>query len=270
MGVPNDNGGEAFMKVAVFGAAGWLGRAIIANMQTHHDVRAIDFGPEAWQSWEDVDGAWAGDTYHGDISDFGQVDAALEGVDAVVHAAVYATRTPGGYGVDDEKPFTINLKGLWNVLEASRRRQIARVVHVGSCQTVHPQGLFFEADVRRPDGSLYAVCKRLQEEMCRQYHDAFGMSIAVLRPDYIVDSRIGLGRGRETLGAEGSPLRNGWVCRHDLAEACRLAAEHPDLVFEVLHIVGTSEAEATCNVARAREFLGLHYAGDLRQYAREE
>ena len=55
------------MKVAVFGAAGWLGRAIIANMQAHHDVRAIDYGPGAWRSWEDVDGGWDGETYHGDI-----------------------------------------------------------------------------------------------------------------------------------------------------------------------------------------------------------
>ena len=31
------------------------------------------------------------------------------------------------------------------------------------------------------------VSKRLQEEMCRQYHEAFGTKIVVLRPDYIVD-----------------------------------------------------------------------------------
>ena len=269
MGVHNYKGESAFMKVAVFGAAGWLGRAIIANMQAHHDVRAIDYGPDAWRSWEDVDGSWDGETYHGDISDFEQVDAALEGVEAVVHAAVYSTRTPGGYGVEDEKPFSVNLKGLWNVLEATRRRDITRVVHVGSCQTVHPQRIFFDEHVRRPDGSLYAVCKRLQEEMCRQYYEAFGLSIVVLRPDYIVDSRIGLGKGREVLGPEGSPLRNGWVCRHDLAEACRRAVEHPDLLFEILHIVGTPEADETCNTARAREILGLQYAGNLQQYREE-
>ena len=80
------------MKVAVFGAAGWLGRAIIANMQVHHDVRAVDYGPEAWQSWKDVDGDWDGETHYGDISDFGQVDAALEGVEAVVHACAGGLR----------------------------------------------------------------------------------------------------------------------------------------------------------------------------------
>jgi nucleoside-diphosphate-sugar epimerase len=184
----------------------------------------------------------------------------------VVHAAVYASDAPGGYGVDDEKPFQINLKGLWNVLEAARQREIKRVVHVGSCQAVHAQGVFFSADVRRPDGSLYAVSKRLQEEMCRQFHEAFAMSIVVLRPDYIVDSRIGLGRHREKLGKGGSPCRNGWVCRHDLAQACRLAAECEGLGFDIFHIVGTPEADQTCNVARSRQILGLEYAGDLEQY----
>jgi hypothetical protein len=65
---------------------------------------------------------------------------------------------------------------------------------VGSCETVHPRGLFFTSEVRRPGGGLYALTKRLQEEMCRSFHDAYGMRIIVLRPDYIVDSRLGLGR----------------------------------------------------------------------------
>jgi nucleoside-diphosphate-sugar epimerase len=191
------------------------------------------------------------------------VDAALEGMDAVIHTAVYAA--PDGYQVDDERPFLINLKGLWNVLEAARQRGSGPVVHVGSCQTVHPRGTFFSADIRRPDGGLYAVTKRLQEEMCRQYHEAFGTRVIVLRPDYIVDSRLGIGRYRERLGPGGAPYRNGWVCRHDLAEACRLAME-ADIDFDVFHIVGTPEAEATCNVARSRAVLGLEYRGDLESF----
>ncbi|MEW6755172.1 MAG: NAD(P)-dependent oxidoreductase [Candidatus Latescibacterota bacterium] len=253
------------MRVAVFGAAGWTGRAILAALQGRHAVRAFDSGPEAWQAWADIDGPWEGETVHGDIADFGTVDRALEGMDAVIHAAVYGSRSPGAYGVDDELPFRVNLKGLWNVLEAAHRRRIEPVVHIGSCQTVHPEGVYFTAEVRRPDAGLYAVTKRLQEEMCRQYHEGTGMRMVVLRPDYIVDSRLGIGRQREKLGPPGVPRRNGWVCRHDLAEACRLAIES-NLDFEVLHIVGTPEADATCNVARSRQVLGLRYRGNLEQY----
>lgn len=253
------------MRVVVFGAAGWTGRAILANLQARHQVRAFDAAPEAWQAWADLDGPWEGETVHGDIVDFGTVERAVDGMDAVIHAAVYASREPGAYGPDDPRPFLVNLKGLWNVLEAARERRIQPLVHIGSCQAVHPRGVFFTSEVRRPDASLYAVTKRLQEEMCREYHEATGLRLVVLRPDYIVDSRLGIGRNREKLGPQGAPRRSGWVCRHDLAEACRLAIES-DLRFEVLHIVGTPEADATCNVSRSRQVLGLRYRGDLDRY----
>lgn len=65
--------------------------------------------------------------------------------------------------------------------------------------------------------------------MCRQFHDAYGSRIIVLCPDDIVDSRLRIGRHREKLGSDGAQVRNEWVCRHDLAEACRLAVESESL-----------------------------------------
>jgi nucleoside-diphosphate-sugar epimerase len=253
------------MRIAVLGAAGFAGRAILANLAGRHDVRAFDRGHEAWGAWSDVDGPWcSGEIVHGDIACFAAVDRCLDGVDAGIHVAAYAIGQE--YRDDDPNPFLVNLKGLWNVLESARRRGLRRVVHVGSCQTVHPRGVFFNAEVRRPDGSPYAVSKRLQEEMCRQYHEAFGLPIIVLRADSIVDSRLGIDRFCGKLGVYGRRLRSGWVCRHDLAEACRLAAENTSIPFDVLHIVGTPEADATCNAARGRELLGLVYRGELERY----
>ena len=34
------------------------------------------------------------------------------------------------------------------------KNKIRRVAYIGSCQTIHPQGIFFESEIRRPDGSL--------------------------------------------------------------------------------------------------------------------
>ena len=249
------------MQVVVFGAAGWVGRAILDNLTGRHEVRACDRSPEAWAVGDELEGEWpGGEIVHGDITDFNAIDAALEGVDAVIHAAVYS----GASGDDDDGPFLVNLKGLWNVLEAAHRRGIERIVHIGSCQVVHPEGIFFGPDVRRPDCTLYAVTKRLQEEMCRQFNDAFGQSVVVLRPCSIVDSRRGLAKGGGKLGP-GS-WSESWVCRHDLAEACRLGIETEGIGLEILHMAGTLEAEAHCNVARAREVLGLEFRGDLDQF----
>ena len=104
------------MKVVVFGAAGWTGRAVLANLEGKHQVRAFDRGPETWEEWKDLDGEWQdGEIIHGDIVDFSTVHNATEGMDAVIHLAVYF----GGYGVEDPQPFLVNLKGLWNVLESA-------------------------------------------------------------------------------------------------------------------------------------------------------
>ena len=257
------------MRTLVLGAAGWLGRAILANLRGRHSVRAFDLNDEAWEAWSDIDGPWhpkdGDELIHGDIADFSSVYHSTAGIEGIIHAAAYF-----GTDDDDDRPFLINLKGLWNVLESARRRGIKRIVHVGSCQAVHPEGVFFEAHVRRPDAGLYAVTKRLQEEMCRQFHEGAGLAIIVLRPDYIVDSRIGLGRYRERLGQDGSFTAPGWICRHDMAEACRLALEDEVIEFDVLNIAGTPEASGSCNIDRAKRVLGLELKGDLDRYRKPD
>ena len=253
------------MRIAVFGAAGWLGRAVLSNLEGRHTIRAVDHSPEAWQAWEDIEGPWeGGEVIHSDIADFASVDSALDGIDGVIHATAFF---PHAELPEDDAvaAFAVNVRGLWNVLEAARRHGVHMVVHVGSCQSAHDRGVFFTADVRRPDASLYAVAKRLQEEMCRQFHEGHGSRIVVMRPDYIVDSRLGIGRFREKL--EGTPPQGGgWVCRHDLAQACRLAVESDTIEFDIFHTVGETRCDATCDAARARDVLGLTYEGDLAQY----
>jgi len=250
------------MNMVVFGAGGWVGRAVLQNMPGRHKIRAVLRGPELWDKYKDVDGEWTGgEIIYGHIEDFDFVHKVTEGMDGIIHLTVYFPKED-----NDDLPFLINLKGLWNVLESARRRGIRRIVHAGSCHAVHPKGVFSTSDVRRPDGTLYAVCKRLQEEMCRQFHEAHGSRIIVLRPDYIVDSRIGIGWAKEKLGPGGGRYRPGWVCRHDFSEACRLALEQDKTAFDILHIVGTPEAEKTCNVARSREVLGLVYRDELEKY----
>ena len=208
------------MKVAVFGAAGQVGRAVLRNLlRTGHSVRAFERSAQAWASWEAEDGPLPAEveSVYGDIVDFAAVRATLEGVDAVVHTAVYFPPSvnammsdyeqaglQGGDDLSSEKIWLVNLKGLYNVLEASRQAELpGRVVHLGSCFVKDPRdqsdAQFLSADVRRPDGSLYAVTKRLQEEMCRQYHEAHSLSTIVLRPDYIMDAELGIGRFKEAL-----------------------------------------------------------------------
>ena len=110
--------------------------------------------------------------------------------------------------------------------------------------------------MRSVEGTLYGITKRLQEEVCRQYHDAYGTRVIVFRPCGIGDSRLGINRdGNQASGGIG------WVCRHDLAEACHLALENETIDFDVMHTASHPEADRYCNVARSRDLLGLEYRG---------
>ncbi|NKB68308.1 MAG: NAD-dependent epimerase/dehydratase family protein [Candidatus Latescibacteria bacterium] len=242
------------MKVAVMGAAGWVGRAVLKYFAQRHQVRAFDFAPQSWDKYHELDGAWDGEKIYGDIAQFADVDRALEGVDGVVNLTAYF-----GYEdppEDNVNPFLINVKGMWNILEVARRRGLKRVVQMGSCVVQRPDGVFLSSEVRSVEGDLYGITKRLQEEVCRQFYDAHGVRSIVFRPCSIGDSRLLISR-------DGNPARGGigWVCRHDLAQGCHLALENEAVDFDIMHVASHPEADKYCNTARAREALGLQYEG---------
>ena len=244
------------MKVAVIGAAGWVGRAVLDHFAGRHQVRAFDYNPDAWDAYQAHHDEWDGERLFGDVADFHAVDAALDGMDGVVNLTAYF-----GYQnpkESDLSPFLVNVKGMWNILESARRRNLKRVVQMGSCVVRRPDGLFLSADVRSVEGSLYGITKRLQEEVCRQYHDAYGTRVIILRPSSIGDSRLGTNRA-------GNPARGGldWVCRYDLAEACHLSLENQTIDFDIFHMASAPEADEHCNTARSREVLGLEYKGSF-------
>ena len=240
------------MNVAVIGAAGWVGRAVLEHFADRHQVRAFDYNPEAWEQFARYHDDWEGERVFGNVADFYEVNAALDGMEGVVNLTAYfGYRNPQE---NDVNPFLVNVKGMWNILEAARRNGLRRVVQMGSCVVQRPDGVFLSADERSVEGSLYGITKRLQEEVCRQYFDAYGVRTIILRPCGIGDSRLGINR-------DGTPaLGLGAVCRYDLAEACHLALEST-IDFDIFHMASHPEADKYCNVARSRDLLGLEYQG---------
>ena len=107
------------MKILVMGAAGWTGRAVLANLEGRHTIRAFDRSSDAWNKWEDIDGKWEGERISGEISDFDTVHAATDQMDGIIHLAAYF-----GNQDNDSQPWLVNLKGLFNVLQSAQRRGI--------------------------------------------------------------------------------------------------------------------------------------------------
>ncbi|MFM1550901.1 MAG: NAD-dependent epimerase/dehydratase family protein [Lentisphaeria bacterium] len=251
------------MNITIFGAAGWVGRAVVETLQHDHTLTAFDLNAESWEKWDDLHEAWDGCKTYGDITDAAAVDAAVAGSDAIVHAAVFFSQ----FGNPDvDMAFRVNVQGLWHVLESARLHGVRRFVHVGSCHVQNPHGVFNSGEVRRPDWTLYAATKRLQEEMCRHFHDDTGAGSIVLRPDSIVDCRRGIDMFRRLLIDGFCDPWPQWICRWDLAQAVRLALTVPDLGCEILHVVNDPGAAEHCNVERTREILGWEPAEDFLQY----
>ena len=100
--------------------------------------------------------------------------------------------------------------------------------------------------------------------MCRQFHAAYGTSIAVLRPCSIIDTRLRLSKYDAEL--KSGSWGTGLVYRHDLAEAWRPAIEKDDLGFQVLHMAVAAEADLYCNTREAGDVLDLEFKGYLDQF----
>ncbi len=154
-------------RVAVTGAAGKLGRAVVADLSAHGwDVLSLDqIRPEAAE----------GEFVRIDLRDYAQVFEALSGgidehggrVDAVVHLA--AIPAPGL--TSNSATFANNAPASWNVFSAARAAGISQIVWASS-ETV--LGLPFDTPppyapvdegYRVLPGSTYSLVKALEEEM---------------------------------------------------------------------------------------------------------
>ena len=120
------------------------------------------------------------ESQHIDVASLPAVEAAFDGVDAVLHLAAQPSTSATWTTLLKD-----NIDATHSVFEAARRRGIAKVVFAS---TNHVVGFYnlegaWPIDTRvpiRPD-SLYGVSKACGEALARYYADAFDMSIICLR-----------------------------------------------------------------------------------------
>lgn len=103
---------------------------------------------------------------HADINDFKRIEPLFEGVDTVFNMAAIA-RTP--WTIDEPLlSHEVTATGALNVLEASKRHAVKRLVHSSSCILYVPN-------------TPYYVAKLAAEEYTRIYHELYGLSTVALR-----------------------------------------------------------------------------------------
>ena len=251
------------MKVLITGMSGLIGGAVRRRLEGRFELSALNRRP--------VEGVAC---HQADIADLEAIRPAFEGVDVVVHLAA-AVRG------DWETLLRNNVVGTYNVLEASHRAGVSRVVYASSGSVV--SGWEREEPYRslvsggpgaipaswemlthetplRPAG-LYGCTKVWGEALARHYADSAGLSVICLRIGAVRPEDRPLERRDESVYCSQANVAR-------LVERCVTAP--PELRFDVFYAVSDNRLNYR-DTAHARRVLGHEPmgAGDNQRRQRE-
>jgi UDP-glucose 4-epimerase len=167
------------MHVLITGGCGFIGANLVAKLQQHDGLALRVLDNESLGRREHLD-PFGGEFVAGDIRDAGTLDAALDGIDAVVHLAA-DTRVMDSIE-NPSRNFDVNVNGTLALLEAMRARGIRRLINastggaiVGEVEPPVHEGL-----VPRP-ASPYGASKLAVEGYCSAYSASYGLQALSLR-----------------------------------------------------------------------------------------
>lgn len=213
------------MRIAITGAAGWLGRYVAANLETEHELVLIDnvdpdeatiFAPGAPGGRRRVPLAPAWPYHRTDILDEEGLLRALADVEVVVHLA----GRPTGDWENAKATVTTNIVGTFNVFEQARTAGVRRIVNASS---INAFGTFYwrvsgRSPVRRtlpltedepvtPEDP-YSMSKATTELLGGTFHRAFGVEAVNLRFAGVAGADIRVGPRRRPAQQQGMGRRS--------------------------------------------------------------
>jgi UDP-glucose 4-epimerase len=165
--------------VLLTGSEGKIGRHLQwALREAGYEVRGLDLRPPP---------ASAGDHHTADLLDRSALDAAVQGVSAVVHAA----GIPWDVG-DPATLMAVNVIGTFNLLQACADAGVERMVALSSINAQGsvggwrpPDYLPIDDDHPHHPMTPYQLSKHLMEEVCRSFSERHGISTICLRPVFV-------------------------------------------------------------------------------------
>jgi nucleoside-diphosphate-sugar epimerase len=173
-------------KVAIFGAGGPVGAAAARALRDQYTLRLTDVRPIAEiiaEGKPQSRGAPLPEMLPAphesrvvDITDYGQVRDAAEGMDALINTSVVRS--------DLKLAFEVSLIGAYHIARAAVECGIRRVIHTGPFHTYlgHNTDYWWEFDVPddvplHPGSDLYAVSKYLGGEVMRVFAEQHGLEV---------------------------------------------------------------------------------------------
>lgn len=236
------------MRVLMTGAAGGIGREARSQLAGRYKrLRLTDM--------VDVSPAGPGEEcVTADICDLAALEAAMQGIDCVVHLAGMSVEPESNAW---EQVLPANIVGTYNVFEAARRAGVRRVVYASSHHAVgyHRRAHVLDGSaLPRPD-SFYGVSKVTGEALGRLYADKYGLSVVSLR--------IGAYRPKPMDVRHLSV----WISPRDMVELLRCSIEAPLLHYVVAYGMSANTRSIWDN--RDAAVLGYRPRDNAEDYADE-
>jgi dTDP-glucose 4,6-dehydratase len=172
------------VKLLVTGGAGFIGSNYVRYVLRETDDEVVVYDALTYagnlSTLKDVDDDPRYSFVKGDICDPGTLEAAMEGVDAVVHFAAESHVDRSIVGSDDF--VNTNCFGTNIVMDTARRLEIGRVVHIGTDEVYGSVevGSSKEGDPLEPR-SPYSASKAGSDLIALSYHHTHGLPVTVTR-----------------------------------------------------------------------------------------
>lgn len=201
------------MRILITGGAGRLGtklrRLLAPDMEM---IRTFDRVPALAMAANE-------ETVIGELGDMAALEAAMQGMDAIVHLA----------GIPIEQPWEAilqsNIIGTFNVYEAAFRTGVRRIVFGSSNHAVgfYRRGEQLDHQVPlRPD-SRYGLSKCWGENVGSLYADKYGVTSLHIR----IGNAMGPPVSLRTMAI--------WMSDRDLAQLVKIGLTHPDIHNTVVY-----------------------------------
>jgi len=173
-------------RVLVTGVGGFIGSHVAetlvqAGASVRAFVRYVSRGDYGWLETSPPEILEELEIFRGDLANPEAVVNAVAGREIVLHLGALV---PIPYSYRHPREFvTANLEGTLNVLEAVRREEIARIVHISTSE-VYGTAMRVPIDEEHPlhPQSPYAATKVGADQLALSYQRSFGTPVVILRP----------------------------------------------------------------------------------------
>jgi UDP-glucose 4-epimerase len=244
----------------ITGGAGFIANTIIRRLIDKNNIVVYDNFHRDTLSGSDLNGHTRIKVVRGDVLDYAGLERAMQGADAVIHAAGIA-------GIDTviKDPVStmrVNMIGTANVLEAARVNQIKdRIIDFSTSEVFGSMAFRSSEEDSTVAGSAgearwtYAVSKLAGEHLAHAYHSQYKLPVVTVRPFNVY------GPGQTGEGAiqifikkalKNEPIRidgdgnqiRAWCYVDDFVECIMKCLESPNAIGESFNI-GNSRAVIT-------------------------